>query len=138
MSASEKRLRVGRWIALVFIALVVCWYVALPRVVIYYSEEGAQEIKYVFDTQHSIFRRDLLPGGTTGDVGHIFPSEDFFMVFDWWADKTAPRCIDITPQRWKTLDIYLDESGRIDIVKTTPEVVARLKPCPGQPDPFRL
>ncbi|RMN31605.1 hypothetical protein ALQ61_01153 [Pseudomonas coronafaciens pv. zizaniae] len=78
-----------------------------------------------------------MPGDTTGDTGHILPDEDFFMMFNWCADKTPPRCIDITPKRWSTLDIYLDGSGKIDIAKTDPDVIARLKSCPGQPDPFR-
>ncbi|PWY40446.1 MULTISPECIES: hypothetical protein [Pseudomonas] len=137
MSASEKKLYLGRWITGFVCFLIACWYLALPRVVIYYSGDGSKAFKYVFNTQHSIFRRDLMPGETTGDAGHIFPDRDFFMMFDWWADTTPPRCIYITPKRWRTMDIYLDGSGKIDTTKTGTDVIARLKQCPGQPDPFR-
>lgn len=109
---------------------------ALPRVVILYSKDGAKDISYVLNTQHSILRRDLLPGATTGDVGHIFPDKDFFMMFDWWAEKSPPRCVSIVPRRWHTLEIYLDKFGRIDPAETAPDVFDRLKPCPGQPEPF--
>lgn len=136
MSASKNKFYWGRWITGLVGFLIVGWYLALPRVAIYYSGGGSKIFNYVFNTQHSIFRRNLMPGETTGDVGHIFPDKDFFMMFDWWADKTAPRCIYITPKRWSTLDIYLDEHGRLDITKTDKEVIERLKPCPGQPDPF--
>ncbi|RMN29214.1 hypothetical protein [Pseudomonas coronafaciens] len=137
MSASEKKAYLARWITGFACLLIAGWYLALPRVVIYYSADGSNGFHYVLNTQHSILRRDLMPGDTTGDAGHILPDEDFFMMFNWWADKTPPRCIDITPKRWSTLDIYLDGSGKIDIAKTDPDVIARLKSCPGQPDPFR-
>lgn len=137
MSVSEKKLYLGRWVTGFVCVLIAGWYLALPRVVIYYSNDGSKGLHYVFNTQHSIFRRDLMPGETTGDAGHIFPDEDFFMMFDWWAYNTPPRCINITPKRWGTLDIYLDGSGRVDTAKTAPDVIARLQRCEGQRDPFR-
>lgn len=35
------------------------------------------------------------------------------------------------------MDIYLDGSGKIDTTKTAPDIIARLKKCEGEPDPFR-
>jgi len=59
------------------------------------------------------------------------------MMFFWWTDKGFQQCIDITPKRWATIDIYLDAAGRIDTTKTAPDIIARLKKCEGEPDPFR-
>lgn len=137
MSESETKLYLGRWITGLGCLLIAGWYLALPRVVLYYSSDGSEGFHYVFNTQHSIFRRDLMPGETTGDAGHIFPDENFFMMFDWWTDEGFQRCVDITPERWSTLEIYLDDSGEIDTVKTAPDVIARLKQCPNRSAPFR-
>ncbi|MNG34793.1 hypothetical protein D3C84_1213700 [compost metagenome] len=49
----------------------------MPRVVIYYSNDVTEKISYVLNTQHTIVRGGLLPGETTGDVGHIFPNDNF-------------------------------------------------------------
>lgn len=137
MSVNEKGRHVWRWAAGCCLLLIAGWYMALPRVVILYSKDGSKDISYVLNTQHSILRRDLVPGATTGDVGHIFPDKDFFMMFDWWAEKSAPRCISIKPRRWHTLEIHLDRFGRIDTAITSPNVLSRLKVCPDQGDPFR-
>lgn len=129
MPASEKRqLNIGRWIALSIFALIACWYIAMPRVVIYYSKDGIEEISYVLNTQHKIVRGDLLPGRTTGDVGHIFPNDSFFMMLDWWSDKGGSQCINITP-KWPTTEIHLDRSGNIDISKGSGTDTDRLKQC---------
>ena len=98
MSASEKRPRhIGRWVGLVLIGAVACWYVAIPRVVVFYSKDGTKPISYVLNTQHTIVRGELLPGETTGDVGHIFPEDEFFTHLDWWNARGQNRCISITP-----------------------------------------
>jgi len=129
MSANEKRPRhIGRWIALFFIGLVALWYIAMPRVVVYYSKDGTENISYVLNTQHTIVRGALLPGKTTGDVGHIFPDDKFFMRFDWWNDKGLNHCVNITP-RWPTTEIHLDRNGDIDSSEGSGTDMDRLKQC---------
>jgi hypothetical protein len=113
------------------------WYVATPSVLVHYSDEGTEELRSVWDTQHRIYRERILPGQATVDTGHIFPNSDFFMVFFWGTAKGSQRCIDITPKWGRKIDIYLDATAKIDIAKTSPDVVARLKRCDGEPDPFR-
>jgi len=120
-----------------FIALLTAWYAATPGVIIHYSKDGKDELRLVWDTQHDIHRERMLPGEATSDVGHIFTDEDFFMVLFWGPTKGSMRCIDITPKRWATIDVYLDKTGRVDIGRTTPDVIDRLKKCTGEPDPFR-
>lgn len=127
-----------RYIILFFVlALLVFWYAATPSVIVHYSKDGTAELHSTWDTQHRIYRERILPGQATVDTGHIFPDAEFFMVFFWWADKGFQRCIDITPTWGRKIDIYLDATGRIDIARTSPEVVTRLKQCDGEPDPFR-
>lgn len=113
------------------------WYVATPVVRVHYSKEGTEELRLIWNTQHNIHKERMLPGQATFDTGHIFPNEKFFMMFDWWTDKGLRRCIDITPKWGGALDIYLNGTGRIDIAKTSPNVIARLKACEGDADPFR-
>lgn len=122
---------------LLLVTPVAFWYLASPVVAVNFSPNSKDEFRYVWNTQDRIHRGDIKHGGSSVEFSYIFPDEDFFMMFDWWADKTAPRCIYITPKRWSTLDIYLDEHGRLDTTKTDKEVIERLKPCPGQPDPFQ-
>lgn len=91
----------------------------------------------MWNTQDRIHRGDIRHGGSAVEFSYIFPDKDFFMMFDWWTDKGFKRCIDITPKWGSTIDIYLDDIGRIDTAKTAPEVIARLKQCPGRADPFQ-
>lgn len=129
MSASEKRpLHIGRWIALLSLAAVAVWYYAPPKVYIFYSKDGAKNISYVLNTQHTIVRGDLNPSGTTGDVGHIFPDDEFFMEFYWWRDNERRHCISITP-KWPTTEIHLDRNGDIDISESGDTDTDRLKQC---------
>ncbi|WP_095067176.1 hypothetical protein [Pseudomonas sp. Irchel 3A18] len=120
------------------IAAVIFWYVTLPRVAVHYSKDGAAELRYIWNTQHRIDKGALLPGQATSDIGHIFPEEDFFMMFDWWSDKGGRRCISITPKWGGTTEIKLDEAGKIDTARTDQDVIARLQRCEGARDPFVL
>ena len=135
---NARKIKVRYVVLLALIALLMAWYAAIPAVVIHYSKEGKDELRLVWNTQHEIHRERMLPGKATFDTGHLFPDEDFFMVFFWGPIQGSMRCIDITPKRWATIDIYLKESGRVDINKTLPEVIERLNKCEGEPDPFRL
>lgn len=105
------------------------WLSALPNVTLYYPNSGKSEIGYIWNTQHRIFKRSLLPGGTTGDSGHIFPDKNFFMEV-YWFGKRVRGCIQILPQ-WPRTSIYLDEDGRVDITPGSGTDLDRLRPCAG-------
>jgi hypothetical protein len=132
-----RKLSKGKVISLLLLASLILWYVTLPRVVVNYSKEGTEGLRYIWNTQHRIDRGSLIPGEGTADIGHVFPDENFFMVFFWGTAKGTQRCVDITPKWGTTTEINLDSTGRIDTANTTPDVIARLKQCEGERDPFR-
>lgn len=113
------------------------WYVATPVVRVHYSKEGKDELRLIWNTQHTLHKEGILPGQTTFNTGPIFPDKHFFMIFDWWNEKGLQRCIDIAPEWGSAIDIVLDNRGKIDTTKTPPDVIERLKQCEGEPDPFR-
>ncbi len=137
MSMSAKNIKARYVIGALVVFPLLFWYMATPVVRVHYSKEGTDELRLIWNTQHSIHKEGMLPGQATYDTGHIFPNEKFFMNFDWWNKKTLRRCINITPKWGSAIDIYLDGAGRIDTVKTAPDVIARLKRCEGDSDPFR-
>ncbi|WP_346399248.1 hypothetical protein [Pseudomonas syringae] len=137
MPVHKPKIRYGRWMFLLLgILPVAFWYFSSPVVAVNFSPNSKEEFRYVWNTQDRIHRGDIRHGGSAVEFSYIFPDGDFFMMFDWWTDKGFKRCIDITPKWGSTIDIYLDDIGRIDTAKTAPEVIARLKQCPGRPDPF--
>ncbi len=131
-----RKLKLRHAVLFALIALLTAWYAATPSVVIHYSKEATDELRLVWDTQHQIHRERCFR-----EKRHlmlvIYSPMKIFMVFFWGPIKGHMRCIDITPKRWATLDIYLTESGRVDINKTSPAIIERLKKCEGEPDPFR-
>lgn len=131
---NARKLKIRYTVLFALIVLLTTWYAATPSVIIHYSKEGTDELRLVWNTQHQIHRERMLPGEATYNAGHLLPNKDFFMVFFWGPIQGYMRCIDITPKRWATIDIYLTESGRIDIDKTSPDVIERLKKCEGEPD----
>lgn len=137
VSMSAKNIKARYVIGALVVFPLLFWYMATPVVRVHYSKEGTDELRLIWNTQHSIHKEGMLPGQATYDTGHIFPNEKFFMNFDWWNKKTLRRCINITPKWGSAIDIYLDGAGRIDTVKTAPDVIARLKRCEGDSDPFR-
>lgn len=138
MSVSKPESGYRRWMLLLLTVIPVAfWYLASPVVAVNFSPNSKENFRYVWNTQDRIHRGDIRHGGSAVEFSYIFPEGDFFMMFDWWTDKGFKRCVDITPKRWSTMNIHLDEIGRVDIDRTAPEVIARLKGCPGQPDPFR-
>lgn len=138
MNANKTGRRNRRWILLILVALPIAfWYFGFPVVAVNFSPNSEGEFHYVWNTQDRIHRGDIKHGGSAVEFGYLFSDDDFFMMFDWWTDKGFQRCIDITPKWGRTIDIYLDETGRIDIAKTGPDVISRLKQCTGEPDPFR-
>ena len=96
-----------------------------PGVTVHYAENGKQELSYVWNVQHRIFRGRMQPGGGTSDNGFIFPGEGFFMRLDWWGKMGRPHCVNISP-KWPNTHIYLDFNGNIESTKTD---VDRLSHC---------
>ncbi|MGE1152307.1 hypothetical protein [Pseudomonas kitaguniensis] len=128
----------ARYLCLLFlVVLLLVWNFATPGVIIHYSKDAKDELRLIWDTHDQVTRQRMLPGEATSERGHIFPDENFFMVFFWWTDKGLRNCIDITPKRWTTIDIYLDEAGQISTTNTSPDVISRIKRCEGEPDPFK-
>ena len=138
MSANKPKIRYGRWILILLVVLPLAfWYFASPVVAVNFSPNNKEEFRYVWNTQDRIHRGDIRHGGSAVEFSYIFPDEDFFMMFAWWTDKGFQRCIDIKPKWGRTIDIYLDDIGRIDTAKTAADVIARLKACEDVADPFR-
>lgn len=73
--------KIRKWPFLVVLLLspLIFWYVATPRVAVYYSKDGKGELRYIWNTQHRIDKCGMLPGEATADLGHIFPNDQFFM-----------------------------------------------------------
>ena len=138
MSANKPKIRYGLWILFLLVVLPFAFqYFATPVVAVNFSANSEEHFRYVWNTQDRIHRGDIRHGGSAVESSYIFASEEFFMMFDWWTDEGFQRCVDITPERWSTLEIYLDDSGEIDTVKTATDVIARLKQCPNRSAPFR-
>jgi hypothetical protein len=138
-NASNTKIKYGRWaLGILLVCPFLFWYLASPVVAVNFSHDGKEEFRYIWNTQHRIYKGKMpTGGGASVEWGHIFPDKDFFMRFDWWTDKGAQRCFYVTPKWGWTIDIYLDGTGRIDTAKTAPDIVARLKQCAGEADPFR-
>ncbi|RMS28058.1 hypothetical protein ALP71_03650, partial [Pseudomonas coronafaciens pv. garcae] len=137
LSTIAKKIKVPYLFIFLLIAPLVAWYFAAPGVIVHYPKEATDELRLIWNTHDQITRQRMLPGEATSEFGHVFPDENFFMVFFWWTDRGIRKCIDITPKRWATIDIYLDDKGGIDTAATDHDVIARLKQCAGEPDPFR-
>ena len=101
-----------------------------PTVTVHYAANGREELKYIWNVQHRIYKGKMQPGGGTSDKGFIFPGEDFFMHLDWWSEKGRHHCVSITP-RWPNTDIYLDLNGNIEIAKGVGTDEDRLSQCKG-------
>lgn len=119
---------VKRVVGLLVISLLALWYFAPPRVVIYYSKDGHEVLSYILNTQHRNDKGTLAPGETTGNTGHIFPDEKFFMEFYWWSDQGRNHCVNITP-KWPTTETHLDSNGNINSSKGSGTDIDRLKQC---------
>jgi hypothetical protein len=114
---------------LILVAVFFSWWVALPRVHLYYSKGGSEDLSFVWDTQHRVYRGQIRPGGITGDTGHIFPQDDFFMVLFWSRPGRPRQCVSILP-KWPFTSIYIDAEGDIDMSTDGGTDISRLKACP--------
>lgn len=101
-----------------------------PTVTVHYAANAREELKYIWNVQHRIYKGQMQPGGGTSDNGFIFPDEEFFMQFNWWSKKMARHCVNIKP-KWPSTNIYLDLNGNIDREKGVGRDEDRLDQCEG-------
>jgi hypothetical protein len=118
---------IWRMTLITLLSLFTFWYVALPRVHVYYSDKGIGQLDFVWNTQNRIYRGEIAPGGVTADSGHIFPDKEFSMVLDWTASRKN-HCIMINP-KWPTTSIYIGPDGNIDVNEGSGTDVDRLYKC---------
>jgi len=114
---------------LLVLLLIVLWrIIVLPTATVHYSKNGADELRFIWNVQHRIYKGGLPPGSSTRDHGSLFPDEKFFMEISWWNDKDLRHCVNITPT-WSYTHIYLDASGDIDLSEGSGTDSGRLKQC---------
>ena len=121
--------RYRRWLWIPFVYLAISyWDIALPTVTIHYSENGREELRYIWNVQDRIYKGGMQPGGGTVDNGFLFPDDGFFMEISWWSKNVRAHCVNITP-KWPNTDIYLDANGDIDRSEGSGTDSDRLKQC---------
>lgn len=135
---AHKGLRYLRWlwipllpILLPFLLLlfVVLWRVlVLPTATVHYSKNGADELRFIWNVQHRIYKGRMPPGSSTQDHGFLSPDENFFMEISWWSENVRPHCVNINP-KWPNTHIYLDANGDIDHREGSGTDSDRLKQC---------
>jgi len=107
----------------------ILWAAALPSVRVHYPKEAQEEMSYIWNVQHRIYKGRMAPGGGAFDKGHLFPDENFFMAFDWWSREGNGRhCVSIKP-KWPNTDIYLNADGSINLSEEGGTDVDRLRKC---------
>jgi hypothetical protein len=128
-SVSKSRRWRKRWLWMLVVSLIITqWDIIFPTVTVHYSQEAKEELKYIWNVQHRIFKGRMQPGGGTRDYGFLFPDERFFMEISWWNDKDLRHCVNITPT-WSNTHIYLDANGDIDRSEGSGTDSDRLKQC---------
>lgn len=137
-SVNKPRTRYIKWLwipllplllPLLVLLLIVLWQIiVLPTAIVHYSKNGVDELRFIWNVQHRIYKGGLPPGGSTRDHGFLFPDEKFFMEVSWWNDKDLRHCVNITPT-WSNTHIYLDANGDIDRSEGSGTDSHRLKQC---------
>ncbi len=122
-SATKPKRHFWRWVLAVLLAPLVFWYFALPRVSFHFSDKGQGRLGYISNVQHSIYKGEIYPGETTGDVGHIFPDENFFFEF-YWVNGGKSHCTRVKP-KWPEINIYIGPDGAIDRSRTDGNVLEK-------------
>ena len=125
-SAIKPKRHFWRWVLAFLLVPLVFWYVAAPRVIFHFSDKGQGRLGYILNVQNSISKGGIYPGETTGDVGHIFPSEKFFFEFDWNNDGRS-HCIRVKP-KWPEINVYIGPDGAIDRSRTDGSVIDECVP----------
>lgn len=115
MELPKSKIKIRHFVFFLLV-LFLSQYVARPGVNVRFSDRGKGNFDYIWNVEHSIYKGELLPGGVTGDTGHIFPGPDFFMRFDWKRGEEG-ECVEITPN-WPTVNLYIGSDGLLDGSKT--------------------
>jgi hypothetical protein len=127
---TQKRFIKWRHIPLIPVVAFILWPATILGVSVHYPKEAQEELSYIWNVQHRIYKGQMTPGGGTFDTGFLFPNDDFFMVFEWWSRKGNGRhCVNINP-KWPNTDIYLNADGSIDLSEGGGTDVDRLSSCP--------
>lgn len=131
MNANNRQpLFVHQRLLIALLLVIPVWYVMVPRVEIKFSNEGRGVLGFILNTQHDIYRGDIMPGGTTGGVGHLFPNNDFFMQFDWF-NNGKHHCFSVIP-KWPKSYVFIGPDGSIDKNRENGTDVDDLVPCLGE------
>jgi hypothetical protein len=123
-----RRFYVRRGLLTLLLLIYLVWYVAVPRVKVYFSDEGSGKFEFVLNTQNDIFRGEIFPGESTGGPGHLFPDDNFFMRLDWTASNKS-HCIMISPN-WPTTNVYIAADGNLDKSSSSGTDLEQLDKCP--------
>lgn len=136
--AKKSLLRHIRWLwipltllllPLLVVFLIALWRVAiLPVATVHYSKNGEDELRFIWNVQHRIYKGGMFPGSSTRDYGFLFPDDRFFMEISWWSENIRAHCVNITPT-WSNTHIYLDANGDIDRSEGSGTDAARFKQC---------
>ncbi|WP_300731526.1 hypothetical protein [Pseudomonas sp.] len=110
--ANKPKRYFWRWVMALLLAPFVFWLVATPQVSFHFSEKGQGRLGYILNVQHDISKGEIYPGEATGGAGHIFPSKQFFMEFDW-TNGGKSHCIRVKP-KWPNTDVYIGAAGDVD------------------------
>lgn len=113
---------------LMFLLIVLWRIIVLPSATVHYSKNGVEELRFIWNVQHRIYKGRLPSGSSTRDHGFLFPDEKFFMEISWWNDNDLRHCVNITP-KWPNTHIYLDANGDIDHSERSGTDSDRLKQC---------
>lgn len=112
MSANKPKRHFWRWAGALLVAPIILWYVATPQVSFHFSDKGQGRLGYILNVQHEISKGEIYPGETTGGAGHIFPSDQFFIEFDW-NNAGKAHCVRVKP-KWPSTDVYIGADGGLD------------------------
>ena len=123
-----RRFYVKRGLLTLLLLMYLVWYVAVPRVNVYFSEKGSGKLEFVLNAQHDIFRGEILPGESTGGPGQLLPDDNFFMRLDWTVSNKS-HCIMINPN-WPTTNIYIAADGTLDKSSSSGTDLEQLDKCP--------
>jgi hypothetical protein len=136
--ANKPRSRYLRWLwipliplllPLAVLLLIVLWQIiVLPAATVHYSKNGEDELRFIWNVQHRIYKGGMPLGSSTRDHGFLFPDEKFFMEISWWSKNIRAHCVKITPT-WTNTHIYLDANGDIDLSEGSGTDSDRLKQC---------
>lgn len=72
---ADKRCRfyLKRRLLILLLLIYLVWYVAVPRVKVYFSDEESGKLEFVLNTQNDIFRGEIFPTNLQEGLVTFFP-----------------------------------------------------------------